>query len=494
MAPSPNILVLMPDQHRADILGCAGDPVIRTPNIDRLAAEGTRYDNVFCQGPLCMPARASFLTERYVRDHGVFENRWDTPVDLPTFLHSLQAVGYHTACIGKMHLWVHGARDSQGRRLVDDARSQASQLQSYGFTEPIETVGKLAAVNIGSEYGDHLAERGLLATYREWVSQRMYGGGVQTNAETLPNWSTSSIPLPTEDYIDAWHGRRVERWLEEREGGQPWFLWVGFPGPHDPWDAPAEFVDIYRDVAMPMPSTLRRPDIPAEGPFADFLSFWVWNHSHSATFTDDQVQEVRRYYYANVSLIDEAVGRIRATLERTGQAENTWIIYTSDHGEMMGEHRMLMKMVFYEPSVKVPLIIRPPRGAAGGVVHDLIEHLDVPATVRAIAGAGGAESFEGRALPLDGSRPDGGRPVIYSENYGMAMVRTDRHKLVFHEDSLTPGQLFDLAEDPDEDVNLLEDPTAAAALAELLETRVRPFLAGGRVKPGPGVFETRRRS
>ena len=491
MASRPNILLLMPDQHRADILGCAGDPVVRTPNIDGLAAEGTRYDNVFCQGPLCMPARASFLTERYVRDHGVFENSWDVPVDLPTFLQSLQGVGYHTACIGKMHLWVHGARDSAGRRIVDDARAQQGQMQAYGFSEPIETVGKLASVIIGTEYGDHLADRGLLSTYREWVSQRMYGGGVQTNAETLPNWAAASIPLPTEDYIDAWHGQRVVRWLEERDGDQPWFLWVGFPGPHDPWDAPADFVDLYRGTAMPMPATLRRPDIPDEGPFADFLSFFVWNHSHSATFTDDQVQEVRRYYYANVTLIDEAVGKIRSALERTGQADNTWIIYTSDHGEMMGEHRMLMKMVFYEPSVKVPLIIRPPQGAPARVVDDLIEHLDVPATVRAIAGAAGADGFEGRALPLDGSAPADERPVVYSENYGMAMVRTARHKLVFHEDSLAPGQLFDLADDPHEDVNLLADPSAADVVAELVETTVRPFLAGGRVKPGPGVFELR---
>lgn len=487
MTRRPNILVLMPDQHRWDILGCAGDPVVRTPHIDALAAEGTFYDNVFCQGPLCMPARASFLTERYVRDHGVYENRWDVPTDVPTFLHSLQAADYHTACIGKMHLWVHGGREPNGERTTD-TRTRQKQMIAYGFDEPIETVGKLASVTIGTEYGDHLAARGLLGVYRDWVSQRMYGGGVQTTRETLPNWSASSIPLPTEDYIDAWHGDRVVRWLEEYSRPEPWFLWVGFPGPHDPWDAPADYVDLYRQSAMPMPATLRRPDIPEDGPFHDFLSFWVWRHSDSATFTDEQVQEVRRYYYANVSVIDDAVGKIRAALERTGQADNTWIIYTSDHGEMMGEHRMLMKMVFYEPSVKVPLIIRPPAGGPARVEHGLAEHLDVPATIRSIAGASGDDAFEGRPLPLDdaGGPP---RPAVYSENYGMGMVRTDRHKLVFHEDGLLPGQLFDLAEDPNEDVNLVDAGAARDVLDELMEARVRPFLAGGRVKPGPGVFE-----
>ncbi|HZU74307.1 MAG TPA: sulfatase-like hydrolase/transferase [Acidimicrobiales bacterium] len=488
MPSRPNILVLMPDQHRADLLGCAGDPVIRTPNIDRLAAEGIRYDNVYCQGPLCMPARASFLTERYVRDHGVYENRWDVPEGMPTFLHSLRGSGYHTACIGKMHLWVHGRHRRGDAR--PDSRDLADKMIGYGFDEPIETVGKLASVAIGSEYADHLATRGLLDTYRGWVAQRMYGRGVQTDQETLPNWATDSIPLPLEDYIDYWHGDRVVRWIEEYDRDQPWFLWVGFPGPHDPWDAPAEYVDLYREAAMPMPGSVRRPDIPEEGPFNRFLSYWVWTHSDSATLTDERIQEVRRYYYANVSLIDDAVGRIRAALERTGQADDTWIIYTSDHGEMMGEHRMLMKMVFYEPSVKVPLIIRPPGGTAPQVVDDLVEHFDVPATARAIAGAGGDDSFEGRALVgADGQAVVPGRSAVYSENYGVGMVKTDRHKLVFHEDSLEPGQLFDLVDDPHEDNNLIGDPAAKSLLDELHEGLVRPFLAGGRVKPGPGVFE-----
>ncbi len=479
---APNILLLMPDQHRADILGCAGDPVVRTPNIDRLASEGIRYEDVHCQGPLCMPARASFLTERYVRDHGVFENGWDTPTDLPTFLHSLREVGYHTACIGKMHLWVHGRRGPNGRR-TKDARDRAGQMHAYGFDEPIETVGKLASVNINTEYSDHLAARGLLETYRSFVQKRNYGPGT----EHLPNSATGSIPLPPEDYIDAWHGDRVVRWIEERDGDRPWFLWVGFPGPHDPWDAPAEYVDLYRDVAMPTPGTLRRPDVPASGPFRDFIEFFLWTHSSSETLSDDRIEDIRRYYYADISVIDDAVGKIRDALVKKGIDEDTWIIYTSDHGEMMGEHRMLMKMVFYDQATRVPLIIRPPKGTAAGVVPGLVEHMDVSATIRGLAGAGGQQTFEGRDLLGGGGEPS--RSVVYSENYGFAMVRTDSHKLVFHEDTLEPSQLFDLAEDPTEDQNLLDDPSAREVLDELLETRVRPFLAGGRRKPGPGVFE-----
>ena len=491
MTGQPNILVLMSDQHRADILGAAGDPVVITPHLDALAEEGVRYDNVFCQGPLCMPARASFLTERYVRDHGVFENRWDVPHTFPTFLHKTREVGYHTACIGKMHLWVHGQRDSQGRRVITDARQRSADMIEYGFDEPIETLGKLASVRLGSEYGDHLAARGLLGTYRDWVARRQYGGGGHTSTETLPNWAVGSIPLPPEDYIDAWHGERVARWIEEYDRDKPWLLWVGFPGPHDPWDAPREYVDRYRDAALPMPRTLRRPDIPDGGPFEAFLAYWLWVHSDSATLTEERIQDVRRHYYADISVIDDAVGRIRRALTDTGQADNTWIIYTSDHGEMMGEHRMLMKMVFYDQATRVPLIIRPPAGTDPAVVPDLVEHLDIAATIRAIAGADGVDTFEGRALVgPDGHPRSPARGVVHSENYGMAMARTHRHKIVYHEDTLTPGQLFDLAEDPGEDRNLVDEPDAADLVAELMETHARPFLAGGRVKPGPGIFDS----
>jgi arylsulfatase len=482
-ARRPNILLLMADQHRADVLGCAGDPVVRTPHLDALAAEGIRFGNVHCQGPLCMPARASFLTERYVRDHGVSENRWDTPHHLPTFLHPIRDAGYHTACIGKMHLWVHG-RGGTGRERVTDARQRAADMVGYGFDEPIETLGKLASARIGSEYGDHLAARGLTGTYRDWIARRHYGGA------TLPNWTTGCIPLPATDYIDAWHGERVARWIEQYDRDLPWLLWVGFPGPHDPWDAPREYLDRYRGTAIPMPRTLRRPDIPDHGPFRAFLSYWLWTHSDSAGFTDEQVQEVRRHYYAGISVIDDAVARIRRALADTGQADNTWILYTSDHGEMMGEHRMLMKMVFYEQATTVPLIIRPPLGTDPAVVEDLVEQLDIPATVRAIAGAGARDGFEGRPL-LDGSgrpavRP---RPVVHSENFGMAMARTDRYKLVYHEDTLTPGQLFDLAEDPAEDTNLVTEAGYADTVAELLATHVVPFTGAGRVTHGPGLFD-----
>jgi len=478
MSSRPNILLLMADQHRADILGCAGDPVVATPNIDRLAAEGLRFDRVYCQGPLCMPARASLLTERYVRDHGVFENQSQVNLGTPTFVSALREAGYQTGCIGKMHLWVHGGGSTRHtRERIDD-------LEAYGFEQPIETVGKLANVGIGSEYSEYLEQRGLYQAYREHVGARMYRRGT-------PVWNSDPIPLSEADYVDAWHGRRVVDWLENRKDDRPFFQWVGFPGPHDPWDAPRASRELYDGVELPMPGSLMLPELPGSGPFDMFLKVFM-EHGGTKGLTDSVIQDVRRAYYADVSVIDRAVGEILDALDRIGQLDDTWIIYTSDHGEMMGEHRMLMKMVFYEPSVRVPLIVRPPGGRSrgAGVIEDLVEQLDLAATLRELAGAPPVQGSEARSLlPAIERGVPCGRDVIISENYGFAMFREGRYKLVVFEDDSLPGQLFDLEEDPLEERNLIDAPAASPIVERMMEERVRPFLATSPQRPHPGLIE-----
>lgn len=486
----PNILLIMSDQHQAAIMGCAGDPVVRTPNMDRLAAEGVRFDEVYCQGPLCMPARASFLTERYVRDHGVFQNNWDTPTTLPTFVEALRDSGYHTSCIGKMHLWRHGGRGPDGRR-THHTRERLEQMRSYGFVEPIETVGKLACVGIGSEYSDYLVDRGLYETYQEWVAERAYGPSRINGRDVhnLPIWTTSSNPVTGDDYIDTWHGRRVARWIDEYQRPEPFFQWVGFPGPHDPWDAPKDYVDLYRGD-IPMPASLSRPEVIGDERFQKFLGYFMNVHSDSANLSDEVIADVRRHYYANVTLIDDAIGRILDALERRGLLENTWVIYTSDHGEMMGQHRLLTKMVFYDEAVKIPLIIRPPKGCPPQTVTTLFEQVDLAATMRMIAGAVGHPTFEGRTL-LDTSsfQPTRGRVAVFSENFGLGMVRTREHKLVFLEDDLTPCQLFDLVADPQESQNVVASQSCSAVRDELIDSLVAPFMGPGPVKYGRGILE-----
>jgi choline-sulfatase len=176
-------------------------------------------------------------------------------------------------------------------------------------------------------------------------------------------------------------------------------------------------------------------------------------------------------------------------LARRGMLESTWIVYTTDHGEMAGSHGLMSKCVLYEPAVRVPLIVRPPGGCAPRVVDSLIEQLDVPATIRAVAGAPDVAGSEGQSL-LEAVA--GGAPPVHdvtvSENWGFAVFETERHKLVVDEDAVAPCQLFDLAEDPAEDHDLLADPLAAGVVEEIMETHVRPFFTTPPARPHPSIF------
>jgi arylsulfatase len=479
MATRPNIVLLMSDQHRADILGCAGDPVVRTPHIDRLAREGVRFDRVYCQGPLCMPARASLVTERYVRDHGVFENSSEVPAGMPTFLHRLREAGYFTAEIGKMHLWAHGLA------RAGHTRDMKWRLEELGFDDAIETVGKLATVRHESWYTDYLRERGLLQAYRGFIAGHRHDGRGRTGP---PSWTAGPAPLEIRDYADVWHGMRTARWIDEYDRAQPFFLWVGFPGPHDPWDAPQAAVDRYRADEIPMPRSIVPPEVPGAGPLMVFLRAMM-AYSDTATMTPEAIAAMRRAYYANVTLIDDAVGAIVAALERRRMLDNTWIIYTTDHGEMMGEHRMLAKMVFYEPSVRVPLVFRPPGASTPRTIGERAQLMDLAATVREIAGAAAVENSEAQSMlsAIRGERPFAPRRALPTENFGFAAFVRERHKLVVYEDTLAPVQLFDRVLDPAEDRNLVRDPSYAPVVDEMMEADVRPFFATRPLRPHPDL-------
>lgn len=490
MEKKPNIVFLMSDQHRADMMACAGDPVAQTPNIDWLAGQGVRFDRTYCQGPLCMPARASLVTERFVRDHGVFENSSEIPAGMPTFMTKLDEAGYHTAEVGKMHLWMHG-----GRRAGHTA-NMIPFLQGLGFNDAIETVGKLASYGHDSAYTDYLESRGLLKSYRSFISAQKHCGIANANDHKgdLMGWSAEPGPLAVEDYVDVWHGRRAVEWIEQYNDDKPFFLWVGFPGPHDPFDAPAEAVRRFAGADIPMPKSVQRPELPEDdGPYKTFLHRML-AYSDSATMDDAAIVAMRRAYYGNIALIDDAVGRIVDALQKRGALDNTWVIYTSDHGEMMGEHRMMAKMVFYEPAVRVPLVVRPPKGTPARVVHDPVQLMDLAATFREIAGAG--DIPQSAASSLVSSIVKSEKPlspdVIASENFGLAMFLTEQHKLIVYEDDLSPVSLFDMQNDPWEDHNLVKDPASRDVVEAMMESHVRPFLSTKPLRPhSPSLLRRR---
>ena len=484
MPGAPNIVLVMSDQHRADMMGCAGDASVRTPNLDRLADEGVRFSRVSCQGPLCMPARASFMTERFVRDHGVYTNWAEIASDSPTYVWALREAGYHTALLGKAHLY---RDDIHEARHVDD---HAHRLQALGFSEIRETGDKFSG-STPNRYTDHLRERGLLETYLQHIADRSYHGDNETGqnaTKRVPMWDATPMPVPLDDYIDAWHGRDAVHWIEQYARPEPFFLFVGFPGPHDPWDAPQAAVDRYRDIDISMPTTTQRPSVEGTGRYGGLLNSFLWL-SDSETMTDDAIRGMRRSYSANVTVIDDAVGAIVDALDRTSRLGQTWVLYTSDHGEMGGNHGLMSKCVLYEPAVRVPLIVRPPSGCAPRSVDSLVEHIDVPATMREIAGAPDVRHSDGRSLLgyLTDDDPVA-REVSVSENWGFACFMTDQFKLVVDEDALEPCQLFSLQDDPNEDDDRLDDPTCKAVIDGLMETVVRPFLRTPPARPHPSIF------
>ena len=480
----PNIVVVMSDQHRADMMGCAGNPGVLTPTMDRLAADGVRFSRVSCQGPLCMPARASFMTERYVRDHGVYTNWAEIAEDSPTYVWALRAAGYHTTLLGKAHLYRDEILEA---KHIDDL---AGRLMSLGFAEVHETGDKFMG-ETPNRYADFLAERGLLDVYKRHIADRSYQGENDTGqnaTKRVPMWDSTPMPVPLDAYIDSWHGLQAMRWIEQYDRPEPFFLFVGFPGPHDPWDAPREAVDRYRDVDVSMPSSTRRPTIDGTGRYGALLNSFLWL-SDTETMNDDAIRGMRRAYGADISIIDDAIGHIVTALEGKGLLDNTWVIYTSDHGEMGGNHGLMSKCVLYQPAVRVPLIVRPPQGCPPQVVEALIEHIDVPATVRDIAGAPDLPAGEGRSL-LGYTRRDvpPSRSVSISENWGFASFETEQYKIIVDEDAGSPCQLFNLHEDPEEDHDLLQDPESTSTVDQLMETYVQPFFRTPPARPHKSIF------
>jgi arylsulfatase len=461
----PNILVIMSDQHRANEFSFRGS-VAQTPNIDGLAGEGIAFTRTFCQAPICLPSRSSFISERYVRDHGVSGNDGDLPHNLETFPQKLRESGYHTAMIGKCDLY----RD----RSVKHVRETVYRMDQYGFDEPIETGGQQQTALVESEYTDFLKAHGqqYYEVARDWSAKYNY------RTRTIPMWHTESHPLPAELYLDSWVGRRTAQWVLDYEGSQPWFMWASFPGPHDPWDAPTELVAKYSDADIPRPND-SLPNTSSPDPFSAYLEGRLKAY---AGLTPEIIREMRRFYYANVDLIDQEVGRIIDALVARDIFDETWIIFTSDHGEMMGDHGLITKQVYYEPSVCVPLIVRPPGGISATEESKPIEQVDLSASLRDIAGAPELSGSAGRSLLgriLGGEARS--RDAVTSSQAGFVMFATDRYKLVLHEASQEPCQLFDLELDPEEDVNLVSDPGYQPIRDEMRAAFASPYFA---VEPG----------
>lgn len=422
----PNVLFIMADQFRHDYMGCAGAGFVKTPNIDRIAREGMRFTQCITNSPVCAPARIALATGLLGTRTGAMDN-WDhLPRHLPTYYQRFRDWGYRVGCVGKLDLSKpYDENGREGRRPLN---------YTWGFTDPLEIEGKMHAGQRPwprGPYGHMLKEKGLYDAFHEDYASRQAKG-----------WSTEAHDsvLPAEDFADTYVGTRSVEWLEQITDEYPWHLFVSFPGPHNPFDPPTEYADQYRDADMPAALTvgdaLGRNGKPiGENPYSP-----------------EKILETRRQYCASITAIDDAIGEILAALEKRGMRENTIIVFSSDHGEMLGDHGLYTKSVPYEASVRVPLMVAGP-GVTPGVSDALVELLDVNATLCELAGVPTLEHVDACSFaPVLRGETREHRDCTVSMLPRLRLLRTRTHKFVdnFH----VGNELYDLSEDPGEEHNV----------------------------------------
>ncbi len=436
MTMPPNILLIMSDQHSADAMGCAGDPLIRTPNLDRLAAEGMRFTNAYCPSPLCVPSRMSFMSGRSPTRNQVWTNQAALSSTIPTWAHALGVAGYDTALIGRMHFVGPDQRHGFMHRPIGEGNARhfgAPELGGPRYTRlPQATAGQ-------SRVSFEHAGRGN-SFYQQFGS----------------------------DVTDA-----TCRFLREHSNSDTAFAAVtGYLLPHCPYIGPKAAFDYYFDR---MDTGVENGDQP------DCIRDIVERSRRRLTppATEHQLRVARAAYYAMIEHMDNDIGRILDTLDATGLADNTLVIYCSDHGDMMGHHHLWSKKVFYDRAAKVPFLARlPGLTSPGSACDSLCSLLDVAPTFTELTGAPEMDvDGESMAPLLRGeTKPE---RVVASEvadvNAGSfdwvgKMVRRGpwklwRHQTVDGKDY--PPALFNLDDDPEEKNNCAANPECAAVLDEL---------------------------
>lgn len=428
---TPNQLIIMADEYMMGALGCAGHGLVRTPNLDRLAERGVRFTRAYTPSPMCVPARAAFQTGQHVHQL----RRWDSaqPYDgRPAgWAHWLRAAGHRVASVGKLHY-----------RSSDD---------DNGFDPEILP---LHVVN-GQGWIPGILRRDPLP-----FDASGYAGGVGRGGSSYSDYDRRIC-----DAARAWIRREGSA-----ESDKPWLLFVSFVSPHYPINAPDEFFDLYEGAEIDMPfchGADERPKHPAVRRIIDSAGY-------DRHFRDeDHIRLARRAYYGLCSYIDHLVGEILATLDANGLGDRTTVIFTSDHGDMLGNHGTWTKMIMYEDSAGIPMIMTGPGVPAGKVVETPVSLIDIAPSVLQCAGQDGPASAElpGSSLyDIAAAADDHGRTVFseYHDGWsdtGSFMVRWDRWKYVHYEGYDAP-QLFDLDNDPRESRDLGEDPAFAPQRAE----------------------------
>ncbi|TVQ19485.1 MAG: DUF1501 domain-containing protein [Spirochaetaceae bacterium] len=459
----PNVLFMYSDQHSARFMSCSGNTAISTPHMDRLAREGVQLTEAYTPMPLCIPARAALLTGRYGHSTGIMHNS-NTRLcrEEPTFPQALEAAGYHTVHIGKTHL-------AQG--IHPGAPGFEERLAEMGFAESYGHAGKVFCGVPGPDEPDRDCE---YRTYlkAKGVFQKFHEDYVKRHTQ-LPHYYNAPSVLDEEDFHDMFIGTRTARWIDEYDGDKPFFVWCNWGGPHAPWDAPGRYATMYDPDDVDDPIADDGANLPA--------SIRKRMAKTMREMPAEELKKCKANYYGMINVCDDGIGRMLAALEKKGILDDTLVIYASDHGEMMYNHGLHGKSVFFDDSVKVPCLVRYPRRFAQGLKSAALANtIDLVPTILEIAGAEPLVPMNGTSMvPLLTGVADTYQEATFSEHGAGRggsefQVAGDAWKMVREGDwkyAYSPGWdrqiLFNVKEDPDELDNLSGDPSHADVEARL---------------------------
>ncbi len=475
----PNIILIMTDQQRADTIGALNAPWMRTPNLDRLATEGTAFSECFVNSPVCVGARASLFTGKYPHGCQVFSNfqPWQ-----PTWVNLLADSGYHCVNIGKMHINPYDAPGGFHQRLIVENKDRPLFLEERDRA-------------IYDEWDKALRARKLLKPSR----YNRYATDPAGYKEALGAFSWH---LDEDMHPDNFIGDTVCWWIGDRKNSDPLFLQIGFPGPHPPYDPTPDALQAYSNVDIPVPfiseSEIRSQPKAQQTLRDNMIEFNFDSIAWRRNVSSEDLLRLRRHYAANVSMIDYQVGRILNALDARGYLDNAIVIFTSDHADALGDHGHIQKWTMYDTVVRVPLIFWSKNLPIKSFINsDLVQLFDVAPTILEVAGLEIPQDFEARSLW--GAMSDSGnyqaRDAVYSElakdhiqtgSEFILMRRDKRWKIVLYLDD-HEGELYDLEADPGETNNLWNVEKNRVIREELAQESIK-WLARG------ALFANRRTS
>lgn len=522
----PNFLLFITDQQRADHLGSYGNAIVRTPELDALAAQGWSADRFYVASPICMPNRATLMTGRMPSVHGVRHNGIPLSQRATTFVERLRGAGYATALVGKAHLqnmtgngpaWPPAGGDgTQGEAWTAEPGDYDQEWGPLWRTDPAHDLdmpfygfGRVAlAVDHGDQVWGH---------YERWLAQehpearRLWGAEHALPApefELTRHHQAWRTRVPEECSTNAYIGDQTIALLREHAaGGKPFFIQCSFPDPHHPFTPHGKYWDMYRPEDVELPASFHACAAPGHRPPPHV----AWLHEQRdrnqavkhtpAIFacTEREAREAIALNYGSISHIDATIGRVMQALRQTGLDRNTVVIFTSDHGDYLGDHQLLLKgPVHYQSLIRTPFIWRDPQAApAAPRSQALCSTADIAATVLARAGLPAYNGMQGQSLlPLMSGAATAVRDAALIEEEGqrtmfgfagrtrMRTLQTPRHRLSVYADA-DWGELYDLQEDPHELRNLWSDPAAAALRGELLMTLARSMIRHAETSPHP---------